>query len=89
MGRRKRIADDATPTTIYLTPAEQLAVHTVQARRAARRKDKPTQTEVLLEGLRLLLKREGISQSQIDELVPKREAHTKPKKVVPFRKNLR
>jgi hypothetical protein len=72
MGRTRHIDRDAKPTTISLTIAQQIAFQELQVRRLREGSSKPTLTEVMVEGFELLLKREGLGNSELGKIFPKK-----------------
>lgn len=74
MGRTPHIQAGAKGTTIYLTKAQQVAIRKFQTKQLEQTDREPVKTEVLLEGLRLLLEREGWSTAELETLFPKLEA---------------
>jgi|HubBroStandDraft_4_1064222.scaffolds.fasta_scaffold2673599_1 hypothetical protein len=87
MGRKPHIRVGARSTTIYLTKAQKVAIRKFQAKRLDENDDEPVLTEVVLEGLRLLLEREGWSAAELGTLFPKSEV--KRAKVTAFPKRRR
>lgn len=84
MGRRRRILEDAEPTTIYLTSAQRAALRRLQAKRGETGAGDPALNEVFMEGFRMLLEAEGWSRSDLERLFPKE--NRQPAKVVVLRK---
>jgi hypothetical protein len=70
MGRTRRIAKDAKATTISLTIPQQIAFQELQVSRLKAGSTKPTLTEVMLEGFQLVLRREGVSGTELERLFP-------------------
>jgi hypothetical protein len=87
MGRKPHIQVGARSTTIYLTKAQKVAIRRFQAKRLDENEDEPVLTEVVLEGLRLLLDREGWPAAELGTLFPK--AEVKRAKVTAFPKRRR
>jgi hypothetical protein len=90
MPRPKRLSADAEPVSFYLTPEEQLVLQIIRVRRKKREEVRIGQSEIVADGLMLLLEKiEGLTREQIDKLLevsatrdgpklkrfPKREAH--------------
>ena len=73
MGRSRRIARDARPTTISLTLRQQIAFQKLQVKRQEEGSPKPTLTEVIVEGFQLLLRREGFPDAELERAFPKQE----------------
>jgi hypothetical protein len=71
MGRLRRIAQDAKPTTISLTSRQQIAFQKLQIKRQEEGHAKPTLTEVMVEGFQVVLKREGASDAELERTFPK------------------
>lgn len=70
MGRKRHIARDAKATTISLTIPQQIAFQELQVSRQKAGSAKPTLTEVMLEGFQLVLKREGLSGTELGSIFP-------------------
>ena len=70
MGRTRHVAKDAKATTISLTVPQQIAFHELQVNRMKAGSGKPTLTEVMLEGFQLVLKREGVSGTELERIFP-------------------
>jgi hypothetical protein len=70
MGRQRHIDEEAKPTTVYLTLRQQIAFHELQVSRLKSGSPKPTLTEVMLEGFRLILSREGTSGTELERVFP-------------------
>ena len=79
MGRPRRTAPDAKPTTISLTLSQHIACQKLQVKRQEEGKPKPTLTEVMSEGLQLVLRGEDWSLTELERIFPKRE---RPKAIV-------
>jgi hypothetical protein len=73
MGRARHIPKDAKPTTISLTVRQHIAFQELQVKRQKEGSAKPTLTEVMVEGFQMLLKREGLSDAELERLFPKQE----------------
>lgn len=73
MGRARHIPEDAKPTTISLTVRQQIAFQELQVKRQKEGNAKPTLTEVMVEGFQMLLKREGLSDTELERLFPEQE----------------
>ena len=71
MGRARHIPEDAKPTTISLTLRQHIAFQELQVKRQKEGSAKPTLTEVMVEGFQMLLKREGLSDAELERLFPK------------------
>jgi len=82
MGRTPHIQVGAKPTTIYLTKAQKAGIRKFQAKRLEKNEADLGLTEVVLEGLRLLLDHEGWSAAELGMLFPKPEVRRA--KVSPF-----
>jgi hypothetical protein len=87
MGRKPHIQVGARSTTIYLTKAQKVAIRKFQAKRLEESDNEPVLTEVVLEGLKLLLQREGCSEAELGTIFPKSEV--KQAKITAFRKRRR
>ena len=87
MGRTPHIHPAAKSTTIYLTKAQKAAIRKFQAKRLEQNEDDLGLTEVMLEGLRLLLAQEAWTPADLGILFPKPEV--KRAKVSPFPKRRR
>src|SRR2546427_2378629 len=72
MGRTRRTAPDAKPTTISLTLRQQIAFQKLQVKRQEEGKAKPTLTEVMSEGLQLVLRTEDWPQTELEKIFPNR-----------------
>jgi hypothetical protein len=70
MGRNRRIPREAKATTISLTLRQHIAFQKLQVKRQEEGSPKPTLTEVMVEGFQLLLKREGVSGTELERLFP-------------------
>lgn len=82
MGRQRHIAEDAKPTTIYLTVRQQIAFQELQLRRLKAGSAKPGLTEVMLEGFRLVLRREEVTETELEKIFPElTQAKTRKAKV--------
>src|SRR5260370_19543261 len=68
MGRSRRIAKEAKPTTISLTLRQQIAFQELQVKRLKEGSPKPTLTEAMVEGFQLVLKREGVSGTELERI---------------------
>lgn len=86
MGRVRRIARDAKPTTISLTRPQQIAFQELQLRQFKEGMPKPTLTEVMVEGFQLLLRRDGLSDADLERIFPKPAQHRAIVRVMPKRK---
>ena len=71
MGRTRRIAKDAKPTTISLTLRQHVVFQELQVRRQKEGRPKPTLTEVMVEGLQMVLKHEKWSETELERIFPK------------------
>jgi hypothetical protein len=70
MPRPKRLSDDAEPVSFYLTPEEQLILQIIRVRRKKREDVRIGQSEIVADGLMLLLERvEGLTREQVDKLL--------------------
>lgn len=74
MGRTPHIQSGATPTTVYLTKTQKVAIRKFQTKKLEENEREPGLTEVFLEGLRLLFGREGWSATELGTLFPKVES---------------
>jgi len=79
MGRTRHIAEDAKATTISLTIPQQIAFQELQVSRLKAGSAKPTLTEVMLDGFQLVLRREGMSGTELERIFPKLEKSSKAK----------
>ena len=83
-GRKKRLPEDATPTTVWFTPAERVVLTVIEARRSARRETRDSPSEIIWDALwRFLTEVEGIERGKIEELLPPKPAQ-QPSKVKGF-----
>lgn len=73
MGRSRHIPKDAKPTTISLTIRQHIAFQELQIKRQREGRAKPTLTEVMVDGFQMLLKREGLSDSEVEQIFPIQE----------------
>ena len=87
MGRHRRIDKSASATTVSLTREQRLALDELQLMRQKQGRSKPLLTEMLLQGVRLLLKQAGWSTADLEKLFPKQESVLG--KVVSIRKRRR
>ena len=62
----------ARPTTISLTPRQQIAFQELQVKRQKEGERKPSLTEVMCEGLELVLKGAEWPEAELEESFPKR-----------------
>lgn len=80
MARPKRLPADAEPVSFYLTPEEQLILQIIRVRRKKREEVRIGQSEIVADGLMLLLeKSEGLSREQIDKLLEVSATEDEPK----------
>ena len=71
MTRRKRISETARQITILLTPAEELALQVIEARRRERREPRDSPSEIVADAVwSFLEEKERIARSQIEGLLP-------------------
>jgi hypothetical protein len=71
MTRRKRIPKSARRVTILLTPAEELALQVIEARRRHRSEGRDSPSEVVSDALwKFLQETEGVPRDQIEALLP-------------------
>ena len=81
MPRRKRLSPDAEQVAVYLTPAEQLVLQTVRARRKSRDEERTSPSEVIADTLWVYLEEfEGISREEVSNLL-KRPPRRFPSKI--------
>jgi hypothetical protein len=73
MGRARHIPKDAKPTTISLTLRQQIAFQELQVKRQKEGRAKLTLTEVMVEGFQMVLRREGVNDTELGRLFPKAE----------------
>jgi hypothetical protein len=71
VGRLRHILEGAKPTTISLTPRQHIAFQKLQVKRQEEGSEKPTLTDVMIEGFQMLLKHEGISDTELERMFPK------------------
>jgi hypothetical protein len=70
-GRPRTISDNATPTSISLTPAERMAIHVISENRKARNEKRTTANEVVVDAVWYLLENfEHKTREQIEALLP-------------------
>lgn len=75
-GRKKRLAKDAKPVTIYLTPEERMALQVIELRRSKRSEERDSPSEIVSDALwKFLADVEGVPQAQIEALLPKSPKH--------------
>jgi hypothetical protein len=86
MGRTPRIQAGAKGTTVYLTKAQKLAIRKFQTKHFEENEDDLGLTEVVLEALRLLFARDGLSASELGMVFPKVEAKRAKVSVFPKRR---
>ena len=89
MGRTRRTAPDAKPTTISLTLRQQIAFQKLQVKRQEEGKAKPTLTEVMSEGLQLVLRTEDWPQTELEKIFPEPERPKAPVRVISKRRRVR
>jgi hypothetical protein len=73
MARTPHIQPEAESTTVYLTKAQKAAIRKLQAKRLEETGSEPGLTEVVLEGLKLLLDHEGWAVAELGSVFPKTE----------------
>jgi len=74
-GRKKRLAENAKPTTISLTPIEGLVLQIIEARRRERREDRDSPSEVVADALwAYIADVEKMPREQIEALMPRKKA---------------
>lgn len=83
MGRTAHIQPGAKGTTVYFTKAQKVAVRKFQAKRLEETDREPTLTEVVVEGLKLLLSRDGWTAAELEQIFPKAETRTASVSVFP------
>lgn len=71
MGRRRHIIEGAKPTTISLTTRQHIAFQKLQVKKQEEGSEKPTLTDVMMEGFQILLRREGVSDTELERIFPK------------------
>lgn len=72
MGRKKRLAENAEPTTIYLTPVEKLVLGVIEMRRGDRKEARDSPSEIIVDALwHWLTEVEKMPKEQIEALRPK------------------
>jgi hypothetical protein len=70
MAPHKRLPPDAEQVAVYLTPAEQLVLQTIRARRKDRAEERTSQSEVVVDVLWAYLEEiEGISRDEVLSLI--------------------
>lgn len=87
MGRTPHIQVGAKSTTIYLTKAQKLAIRKFQTKRLEESDCDLTLTQVVLEGLKILLDREGLSASELGMIFPKMQPRRAKISVFPKQRN--
>jgi hypothetical protein len=71
MARKKRVSETARKVTVLLTPAQELVLQVIEARRRERREERDSPSEIVADALwKFLADVEGVAQSQIEALVP-------------------
>ncbi len=71
MARRKRISENARAVTVLLTPAEELALQIIEARRRHRSEERDSPSEIVADALWAFLERfEGMPKEKVAELLP-------------------
>lgn len=86
MGRMRRTLPDARPTTISLTPRQQIAFQELQVKRQKEGERKPSLTEVMCEGLELVLKGAEWPEAELGRIFPKKIQPTNAVRVIPKRR---
>ena len=86
MGRKPHIQAGAKSTTIYLTKAQKVAIRKFQTKVLQESDYELGLTEVLLEGLRLLLDREKWPVAELELVFPKTEVKQAKVSVFPKRR---
>jgi len=89
MGRPRRTPDDAKPTTISLTPLQHIAFEKLQVKRQEDGKAKPTLTEVMTQGFRIVLRMEDWTQTELERIFPKQEQHKGTVRVISKRRHIK
>ena len=88
MGRPPHIQARAKSTTIYLTKTQRIAIRKFQTKRLEETDVDFGLTEVVLEGLKLLLDREGWSAAELGITFPKTEVKRAKVSVFPKRRRV-
>ncbi|HTW78256.1 MAG TPA: hypothetical protein VME23_01805 [Terracidiphilus sp.] len=71
MSRKQRVAKNARRITIFLTPADELALHVIETRRRQRREERDSPSEVVSDALwKFLETTEGVPRDKVDSLLP-------------------
>jgi hypothetical protein len=69
--RKKRVSETARKVTVLLTPAQELVLQVIEARRRKRREERDSPSEIVADALwKFLADVEGVEQSQIEALLP-------------------
>jgi len=71
MARKRRVPKSARKVMILLTPAQELALQVIAARRRSRSEERDSPSEIVADALwKLLIDTEGVPQTQIEALLP-------------------
>lgn len=71
MTRKQRVSKSARRVTVFLTPAEELALQVIEARRRERTEGRDSPSEVVSDALwKLLEDSEKVSRAQVEALLP-------------------
>lgn len=89
MGRPRRIPQEAKPTTVSLTLEQQVAFQELAAKRMRERRGKPLLNEVVVEGLELVLRKEGWDEADLAKIFPIRDLPKAKVSVFPKRSRRR
>jgi len=75
--RKKRVSRSARRVTVYLSPAEELSLQVIEARRRERSEGRDSPSEIVSDALwKLLVDSEGLSREQIEALLPSKSSET-------------
>jgi hypothetical protein len=86
-GRKKRLAKNAKPTSISLTPVEGLVLQTIEARRRERSEERDSPSEIVADALwHYIITVEQVPKEQIEALVPAKPDVQNESNLKPFPK---
>jgi hypothetical protein len=87
MGRKQRVSEAARKTTVFLSPADELALQVIELRRRKRGEERDSPSEIVSDALwKFLTEAEGVPRSQIEALLPEDKPDTQQSNVRKFPK---
>lgn len=85
MTRKKRIPKNARRVTVLLTPAEELALQVIEARRRTRSEDRDSPSEIVSDALwKLLEETEMVPKRQVEDMLPDKVSDVSQSNIRPF-----